>query len=305
MSMLLPFPSPSPEARERGPGRRYRTAGVVIAACGALVAGVAQARPATLTASQIVGRFIAARGGLAAWHAVHTMSWSGKLDAGTGDSVKRSEDYVHNMMMVANRRNHLASAPVVAPADEKQVELPFVLDLARPNKSRVEVQFAGKTAVQVYDGKSGWLVRPYLNRTDTEPFTPQEAKAQAGRWDIDGPLMDYAALGSKIALEGMDPVEGHDAYRIRLTTADGRVQHFWIDAKSFLDVKVEGTPRRMDGRMRTVWVYQSDFRSVAGLKVPYELVTEVDGYRDTHRMMIDKVTVNPALSDSLFAKPGA
>jgi hypothetical protein len=209
------------------------------------------------------------------------------------------------MMMTANRRKHVASAPVVAPADEKQVELPFVLDLARPNKSRVEVKFAGKTSIQVFDGTSGWMVRPYLNRTDSEPFTAQEAKDQAGKWDIDGALMDYAAQGSRIALEGADTVDGHEAYRIRLTTADGRVQHFWIDAGSFLDVKVEGTPRRMDGRMRTVWVYQSDFRSVGGIRLPFELVTAVDGYRDTHRMMIDKIVVNPSLTPTLFEKPGA
>ena len=47
------------------------------------------------------------------------------------------------------------------------------------------------------------------------------------------------------------------------------MQHIWIDAQSFLDVKVEGTPRRMDGKMRTVWIYQRDFRSEQGIIVPH------------------------------------
>ena len=80
------------------------------------------------------------------------------------------------------------------------------------------------------------------------------------------------------------------------------MQHVWIDAQSFLDVKVEGTPRRMDGKMRTVWVYQRDFRSVQGLMVPFVLETAVDGYRDTHKMAIEKVALNPGLNDSLFAQ---
>ena len=285
----------------------WRRAMGSLAATAALQAVATAAAPPQLTAAQIVDRFIAARGGLAAWHAVRTMSLSGTLDAGTGDSVARSEKFVKSMTTPVTRREAIAqmTAPVVSSPTAKQVELPFVLDMARPNKSRVEVSFAGKTSIQTFDGKNGWLVRPYLNRDDAEPFTPAQAKAQAGKWDLDGPLLDYAASGAKIALEGVDAVDGHDAYRIRLTSRTGRVQHFWIDAHSFLDVKVEGSPREMDGRLRTVWVYQRDFHDVAGgLKIPFVLVTAVDGYADTHKMVIDKVEVNPALADTLFEKPG-
>jgi len=83
------------------------------------------------------------------------------------------------------------------------------------------------------------------------------------------------------------------------------VRHVWIDARSFLDVKIEGTPRRMDGRMRTVWIYQRDFRSVQGVTVPFVLETAVDGYPDRHQMVIEKVALNPKLDDAAFAKPKA
>jgi hypothetical protein len=33
------------------------------------------------------------------------------------------------------------------------------------------------------------------------------------------------------------------------------------------------------------------------------LETAVDGFRDTHKMIIEKVAVNPKLDDALFAKP--
>jgi len=61
----------------------------------------------------------------------------------------------------------------------------------------------------------------------------------------------------------------------------------------------------MDGKMRTVWVTQRDFRSVQGLKVPFVLETAVDGYADTHKMIIDKVALNPQLGDARFVKPEA
>jgi outer membrane lipoprotein-sorting protein len=264
--------------------------------------------PAHLTASQIVERHIAARGGAQTWRAVQTMSWAGKMDAGVGDSAARSALYVKNSWAMRNgkpSREAVANADQAAAKDKAahEVELPFVLDLKRPNKSRVEIEFAGKTAVQVYDGTNGWKLRPFLNRNDVEPFTQEEAKSQVGKWDLDGPLLDYALKGTKVELESVEPVEGRNAYKLKLTTKSGDAHHIWIDTQSFLDVKVEGTPRRMDGRIHTVWVYQRDFRSVQGLMIPFLLETAVEGYPDTHKMSIEKVTVNPQLADKLFAKP--
>ena len=67
----------------------------------------------------------------------------------------------------------------------------------------------------------------------------------------------------------MERVEGRPAYKLKLKMKNGDVQHIWIDAQSFLDVKVEGIPRRMDDRMHSVVIYQRDFRSVHGVMVPY------------------------------------
>src|SRR5205085_9981757 len=128
-----------------------------------------------------------------------------------------------------------------------------------------------------------------------EPFTSEEAKSEAENGDLDDRLIDYAAKGTKVALEGVEPVEGRDAYKLKLTTRAGAVRRVWIDARSFLDVKVEGVPRRMDGKMHTVWVYQRDFRSVQGLKIPFTLETVVDGYPQAHKIVVDKVAVNPKL----------
>ena len=261
----------------------------------------APAASAKLSATEIVERNIAARGGLQAWHSVQTMSWTGKMDAG-GGSVERSR------RVAEGRRGHVSKMGLPDSKDagkgDQQVQLPFVMEMKRPGKSRIEVEFAGKTAVQVFDGTNGWKVRPFLNRKEVEVFTADELKSEQGK-DLDGPLVDYAAKGTTVEVEGIEPVEGHDAYKLKLTTKSGAVQHVWIDKQSFLDVKVEGSPRRMDGKMRTVWVYQREFRSVQGVLIPFLLETAVDGYHETHKMIIEKAVVNPKLDDNLFAKPKA
>jgi hypothetical protein len=262
--------------------------------------GKARTTAPRLSAAEIVRKHVTARGGLRAWRAVQTLSLTGKMDAGGGDSIARSQRVARGNPKT--RREALAAR---APEPAKQVQLPFTLAKQRPNRTRLEIELAGKTAVQVYDGTNGWKVRPFLNRSTVEPFTPGEAKAEAESPGLDGLLIGYEAKGTKIVLEGVEPVEGRDAYRLKVTTRAGVVRHVWIDARSFLDVKVEGVPRLMDGKVHGVWVYQRDFRTVQGVKMPFVLETVVDGYPQSHRIVFEKVAVNPKLGAATFARPNA
>jgi outer membrane lipoprotein-sorting protein len=284
---------------------------MLLSACAAVALAATDTKPVpgALTATQIVDRHVAARGGLKTWLAVQTLSVAGKVDAGSGDSVARSlraagqggsgGGLKRSRVEVARA----AAAGAAQGAGGEQVQLPFRLEMKRPHKSRFELDFADKTAVQVYDGERGWKLRPFLNRQDVEPFTESEAKAEAAKSDLEGPLVNYQAKGTQVALEGTEQIEGHNAYRLKVTPRSGEAQHVWIDAQSFLDVKVEGTPRRMDGKMRNVSVYQRDFRKVNDLTVPYLYVTVIEGNPTPHRMVVESVTVNPTLDDARFAKP--
>jgi hypothetical protein len=242
---------------------------IVLLAVPLIVLADSTTAPVELTATQIVEKNVAARGGLQAWRGVKTLSMSGKLDAG----------------------------------GKQKVQLPFVLEMERSRKTRLELQFNGQTAVQVYDGANGWKLRPFLNRRDVEPYTQDELKAASMQADIDGPLVDYAAKGSKVELEGVQQIDGRDAFNLKLTLKTGQVQHIWVDAQNFLDVKIEGTPRRLDGRFHPVATYLRDYRSVNGLMIPYVNETAVEGVKQTEKIIVDKVIVNPKLEDSRFSRP--
>ena len=115
--------------------------------------------------------------------------------------------------------------------------------------------------------------------------------------------MDYAAKGTKIEAAGTENVEGKPTYKLKLTLKNGRVMHEWIDAKSFLEVKVEGTPRKLDGKMHPVSIYLSDYKKVDGLMIPHLIETRVEGVRQPEKILIEKVVVNPPLDPSRFARP--
>ncbi|PMS35723.1 LolA-like protein [Trinickia symbiotica] len=223
----------------------------------------------SLGAEQIVERSIAASGGLQAWRATNTMVMSGQIEVGGK----------HN------------------------VTLPFTMTMKRPKKSRFEVRFDGQTAFQVYDGAEGWKVRPFLGRDEVDPYTPAEVKQAAEASELDGLLVDHAQKGTKIALAGTEKVEGHGAYKLKLTLKDGTQRMMWVDATSFLQLKVEGDARKLDGRMHPVFVFLRDYRNEGGLKVPHVIETAVQGVKQTHKMTIEHVAVNAAVDDALFAKP--
>jgi hypothetical protein len=185
----------------------------------------------------------------------------------------------------------------------EQVQLPFLMELRRGRKQRVEIQFNGQTAVQVYDGSQGWKVRPFLNRHEVESYSTEELKAASAQSDLDGLLIDYASKGAKLELVGLEQVEGRKAYKLNVTDKNGVARHVWVDADTFLEVKIEGSPRRLDGKYHPVVTYLRDYRPVNGLVMPYLLETAVEGVKDTEKIQIEEIVSNPKLDDSRFVMP--
>lgn len=272
--------------------RRLTLACITLATCVSFAAAAETptAPMALPSPAEIATKNATARGGLEAWRGVKAMTLTGKMDAGGNE---------RSTLPVSGKR----SAVNVPKRPQEQAQLPFVMEFKRPRKMRVELKFEGKTALQVYDGSTGWKLRPYLNRLEVESFTPDELKAAAMQSELDGPLMDYAAKGSKLELEGVEKVAGRDAYKLKLTMKDGQVLHVWVDAQNFLDIKIDGTPRRMDGKLHPVNVYMRDYRNVSGVMVPYVIETSVEGYAPSHKIQIESVQMNPSLPDGLFSKP--
>jgi len=269
------------------------------------IAPVAHAAQQGLSAAQVVEKNVAARGGLSAWRAVRTLSFQGKLGAGGNQRAA---------LPVPITDNPRGAGPVLPRRSAEEAQLPFLMRLERGRKMRIELQFNGQTAVQVFDGTQGWKLRPFLNRNAAEPYTAAEMKKASLQSDLDGPLIDYAVKGTRIELVGREQVEGHEAYKLRLILKDGQSMHVWIDSKTFLETKMEGQPRRLDGTDHPVEVYFRDYRAVQGLQIPFVLETRVlpvvqtaVGLKDTpvpvERIALEQVEVNPALDEVLFSKP--
>jgi hypothetical protein len=174
------------------------------------------------------------------------MSMEGKLGAGGNQRATLP------LPDPAQRASKRLNNQLVPPRPVEEVQLPFVMELKRPRKMRLQLQFSGQTAVEVFDGTNGWKLRAFLNRREVEPYSPDETKIASMQADLDGLLVDYAAKGTQLDLDGMEKVEDRDTYKLKLTLKSGQVTHMWVDAQTFLEAKIEGQPRRLDGTYHPV-----------------------------------------------------
>jgi hypothetical protein len=209
------------------------------------------------TVDQVVARHLAARGGVKRIHEVKTQSLEGTL----------------------------AFAP--NPGE------PFHTEMKRPGKMRQEVSLIRDRFIQITDGHEGWTLRA---DKPPEPLSAAQLKNMAGSGDMDGPLLDYKSRGNRVELMGKEKVEGRDACKLLVTMKDGDHRTEYIDAKTYLDVKWEGTVggEKMESYFR-------DYRKVKGLA--YAFTIDSSGANFKQKLVFTRIEVNVDLSDSRFTKP--
>jgi hypothetical protein len=172
----------------------------------------------------------------------------------------------------------------------------------RPNKVREEFIIQGMAEIEAYDGKTAWQVSPFEGRKDPNLVSADDAKALVESADIDGQLVDYKNKDHRAELVGHDSVEGTDCYKIKLTQANGDVRYFYIDADSFLDLKVE-TERNIRGTVQYGETLLGDYEKVNGVFYPFAVDSGQKGSQNHTRITVEKVEINVPLEASRFTMP--
>lgn len=233
-------------------------------AIAALVTAVSAAPPPTV--DKIVADFVAARGGLEKIRAIHTLRQTGRVSPEPGR------------------------------------EAPVLRELKRPNKIRFEFTVQGITAVYVSDGSQGWQVSPFEGDLSPRPLPEQSVIEAMEQADIEGPLVDWKAKGHHVELVGTEVVGGREAYKLKIALKSGDVRYDYIDVKSHYLVRTDSTRRvrGMDVQLQTSF---SDHKKVSGVLFPRTIEVVPVGRPKRLRVTVDKIEVNPPLSDARFTLP--
>jgi hypothetical protein len=218
------------------------------------------------TVDEIIARNVEALGGMGKLKSVATLRTTGKLKMGSFQAAVGQEN-------------------------------------KRPDKVREEFILQGLTQVLAYDGKAGWQVDPFEGRKDPELLSADDTKGLQVAADIDGPLVNYKQKGSIAELVGHDSVEGTDCYKIKLTLKNGDVRYYYLDAESYMVIKLE-TQTIIRGSLQERETYYGDYEKVDGIYYPFASESGQKDQPDRVQVTLDKIEVNVPLDDSRFAVPG-
>lgn len=183
-------------------------------------------------------------------------------------------------------------------------EAPILEENKRANMVRQEFSLQGLTAVNAYDGKTGWKIEPWQGKKDPEPLGEEETKQIVEDSDFDGPLVNYQQKGNKIEFVGMEPVEGTDAFKLKVTLASGDVRYYFMDTDYYVPIKIE-TKRMIRGAEREYETSLGDYKEVNGWYMPFSVESNVKGNSNRAKVTYQKIEANVPMDDARFRMPAA
>ncbi len=224
------------------------------------------------SASELVGRNLAARGGPEAIAAIRSLDFQGKY-IGPGDFQLT----FHETRM----RN---------PGGDRM---------------RDDLAIQGLTIVQAYDGRSAWKINPFQGRKDAERMSADEGRAQADAALIDGVLLASRSDGSTVSYLGREEFDGTLGYKLQVRQRDGDQYDFLLDPDSFLEIRATET-RQIRGAASISEYEYGDYEKVGGVYYPMAIDSwQPSSPGQRSRVLIATASANAPVAPSLFAEPGA
>jgi photosystem II stability/assembly factor-like uncharacterized protein/outer membrane lipoprotein-sorting protein len=182
------------------------------------------------------------------------------------------------------------------------IDVTGIRENKRPNMIRQEVKIQGMNLVMAYDGHTGWKIEPFMGKKDAEPLSEDELKSLVEDADIDGPLVNYQQKGHKVEFVGLEPVEGTDAFKLKVTLKSGDVQYFYMDTDYYVPIKIESR-RTVRGAEQEFDMVLGDYKQVDGVYFPHSIEIGAKGSTQRVKLTITKIEVNVPIDDSRFQQP--
>jgi hypothetical protein len=176
---------------------------------------------------------------------------------------------------------------------------------ARPNLVRETFSLQGMTAVQAYDGTTGWQIQPFGGRKEPQLMGEDDLRDLLIDSDFDGPMVNYKAKGNTVEYLGHDVVDGDDALRLKVTQKNGDILYYYLDPDTFLEIRRE-TQEFIRGSVRESASEMGSYKPVAGVMFPFSIASgpknDPTSWQTT---TVEKIEVNVPLDNSLFAVPAS
>jgi len=172
----------------------------------------------------------------------------------------------------------------------------------RPNLLRESFTLQGMTAVQAYDGATGWQIQPFGGKKDPELMGEDDVRDLLLDADFDGPLVDYKEKGNTVEYLGHDVVDGDDALRLKITLKNGDIIYDYLDPDTFIEIRKE-IQQFIRGSVRDRVVGLGAYKPVAGVMYPFSMSQGPKNNPDAQTVTVQKMEVNVVIDPADFMLP--
>ena len=182
------------------------------------------------------------------------------------------------------------------------LEAPFTAEFKRPGKVRIEFTMQGMTGVQAFDGEVGWMIMPFLGKTEPEEMAEDQLKDIKEQADFDGLLVNYEEKGHTVELVGKEDVDGTPAFKLKVTKANGDVVNLYLDEEYYIEFKAD-TTREVQGAEVKVSTVFGDYKEVEGLLFAHSMEISFEGNPAGQVITMEKIELNVEIDDDRFTMP--
>jgi hypothetical protein len=180
----------------------------------------------------------------------------------------------------------------------------YAQEKERPNLIRETLSIQGMTAVQAYDGTSGWQIQPFGGKKDPELMGEDDLRNLVLDADLDGPLVDYKVKGSTVEYLGHDVVDGDDALRLKVTLKNGDIIYDYLDPDTFIEIRKE-IQQFIRGSVRERVVGMGSYKAVAGVMFPFSISQGSKDHPEDQVYTVQKIETNVTIDHADFALPAS
>jgi hypothetical protein len=220
------------------------------------------------TAEELVDKNIQAKGGMEKIKAIKSLRMSGRLDGGGGFTARVTQEN------------------------------------ARPDLVRETFSLQGMTAIQAYDGSTGWQVQPFGGHKDPELMGEDDVRDMLLDADFDGPLVDYKEKGNTVEYLGHDVVDGDDALRLKVTLKNGDILYSYLDPDTYLEIRKE-IQQFIRGSVRDRIVDLGSYKPVNGVMYPFALAQGSKSNPGSQSTTVEKMDANFSPDSGAFVLPAS
>lgn len=218
------------------------------------------------TAEELVAKNLQARGGVERIKAIKTLRMTGKLQQGSFTAQ-------------------------------------FSSNATAPNLLRNAITVQGMSMLQAYDGSTGWQINPFEGRKDAELMGEDDLRELTEEADFYGPLVDYQTKDNRIEYLGHDTVDGDDAYRIKVTLANGDIIYYYLDPDTYIEIRTEKL-QFIRGSVRESFVNLGSYKLVDGVYFPFSIEQgSKQSPGDVMTVTLDKIEANVPIKAADFKMP--